>query len=108
MTATRQKLSGDVEADALSRISLLLNDGSEWTGALDAAGTARESSLHLSKGAHWSLTADSYVGSFSDELGDFSNIASNGFSVYYDSGKNPSLQGRIYDLPGGGRLVPRK
>lgn len=108
LTATRQKLAGDVEADALSRVSLLLNEASDWTGTFDAAGTAQESSLHLAKGAHWSLTADSYVGSFSDELGDFSNIDSNGFSVYYDAEQSPSLQGRTYNIPGGGQIVPCK
>ena len=107
LTATRQTLRGDVEADALSRVTLNLGNNSAWTGALNADATAKSATLRLAETATWAMTADAYVDTVEDALGDYSNIESNGFSIYYSREKSPTLNGGIYPLPGGGTLAPR-
>jgi hypothetical protein len=93
-------LSGDafVEPDG-TRLSLVLEAGTEYTGAITrAAVTVRD-------GAVWSLAGDSMV----TEVGFTSEgIRSNGFDIYYDAGlaANSVLGGKSYDLPGGGTLLP--
>ena len=107
LTATRQTLRGDVEADALSRVTLNLGNNSAWTGALNVDATAKSATLRLAETATWAMTADAYVDTVEDALGDYSNIESNGFSIYYSREKSPTLNGGIYPLPGGGTLAPR-
>ena len=105
-TAAQQQLTGDITANALSTIALELQAGTQWTGALNPQHTAKSITLSLAKTAVWSLTADSWVTCLQDADTSFANIQSNGHTLYYDSSRNPALQGKTYSLSGGGQLVP--
>nr|MCR5607023.1 hypothetical protein [Treponema sp.] len=103
--ASNQKLSGDIICDGISSISLFFNDGTDYTGTINASSGAVD--LSLSKKASVTLTADSYVDLLSDDNKKFTNINSNGYTLYYnkDSVGNKALKGKTYKLPGGGKLV---
>ena len=105
-TAARQQLSGNVTANSLSQIRLALKDNTSWTGSLNHERTAKEASLSLDRTSRWSLTGDSWVTSLSDEDTSFSNIESNGHTLYYDTAANSSLGHQSFTLPGGGHLEP--
>lgn len=104
----RQKLSGTVLANAISKIALHLTDQSEWRGSINKDKAAGSASVHLSKDSTWTLTADSYVTSLTDEDSTFGNIKSNGHTIYYDSQKNKALNGKTIQLPDGGKITPMK
>lgn len=102
----RQKLSGAVLANAISKVALHLTDQSEWRGSINKDKAAGSASVHLSKDSTWILTADSYVTSLTDEDSTFGNIKSNGHTIYYDSQKDKALNGKTIQLPDGGKITP--
>ena len=108
LTARAQTLQGAVQANDLSQVRLVLEDGSHWEGSLDAAGTAKQADLSLTAGASWTMTADSHVDSLEDGQRDFANIQSNGHTLYYNAQKSSQLAGKTYALAGGGQLRPEK
>lgn len=109
-TADGQSLAGEMTADSISAISLVLQNSSTWEGAINTAKTAKSISLTLDGSSSWNVTADSYLTTFSDEAGisgtAITNITGNGYTVYYDASANPSLGGKTYMLQGGGSLKP--
>jgi len=107
MTAKDQTLTGQVLADSISSVALDLGEGAVYEGAFNADNTAQRAAITLAQTAHWSLTADAYVSSISDEATGYANIASNGHNIYYDKDAATALGGRTYSLPGGGKLLPR-
>ena len=104
----KQKLSGTVLANAISKVALHLTDQSEWRGSINKDKAAGSASVHLSKDSTWTLTADSYVTSLTDEDSTFGNIKSNGHTIYYDSQKDKALNGKTIQLPDGGKITPMK
>ena len=104
----KQKLSGAVLANAISKVALHLTDQSEWRGSINKDKAAGSASVHLSKDSTWTLTADSYVTSLTDEDSTFGNIKSNGHTIYYDSQKDKALNGKTIQLPDGGKITPMK
>ena len=107
-TAKNQSLKGDILANSISSITLQLDDKSSWTGAINKDHAAKSIHLTMHAGAVWNLTDDSYLNTFRDDCPDLSNIQSNGHSIYYISKDSPSLAGKTYTLPGGGKLLPQK
>ena len=108
LTAKNQTLQGAVQANNLSQVKLVLENGSRWEGSLDAANTARQADISLTAGASWTMTADSHVDSLEDGQQDFANIQSNGHTLYYNAQKSSQLAGKTYTLAGGGQLRPEK
>lgn len=78
-TCEAQVLEGNVTVDEISTLSLALTNGSAFTGAINAGGRAGEVAVSLDETSTWTLTADSYVTSFS---GDASQIAAGEFHLY--------------------------
>ena len=107
LSAREQVLTGDVKADALSSITLQLGDAADYEGAFNAEDTAKNAAITLTTAAKWTLTSDAYVTTIADEAKDFENIASNGHNIYYDASAATALGGKTYDLPGGGKLLPK-
>lgn len=110
LNVSRQSMAGAVVADRLSSAVLNLAEGSELSGAIDAAGTAKDVTLVMDGTSRWIVTADSHLGELDDASG-FSggsvlNIVGGGHSVYYRAVSNPQLGGRTYALAGGGTLAP--
>lgn len=107
LSAREQVLTGDVKADALSSITLQLGDAADYEGAFNADNTAKNAAITLTSAAKWTLTSDAYVTTIADAAKDFENIASNGHNIYYDASAATALGGKTYDLPGGGKLLPK-
>ncbi len=63
LTATGQKIDGDMIVDEISVLNLYLKEGSTFTGAVNPEGSAGEAYVELSGGSKWILTADSYISS---------------------------------------------
>ena len=109
-TADGQTLTGDMAADSISSITAVLQNGSTWNGAINAANTAKAVSLTLDGSSTWIVTADSYLACLSnaDGISDttITNIIGNGHTVYYDASACPELGSLTYSLNGGGTLQP--
>ena len=105
-TARNQKLNGDALANSISSITMQLEDGALWEGSFNKDNAAKTAAIVLSSKASWSLTADSYVTSLIDNTADFSNIKSNGHTIYYDADTDKALAGKTYNLKDGGKLTP--
>lgn len=82
LTAKDQTLEGDVEADKISEVTISLEDGSSYEGAINKDDTAKSVTLKLSKDSRVKLTGDTYVTSLEDEDSDYSNIDFNGHKLY--------------------------
>ena len=109
LNAAKQTLKGDITCDSISSAEINLTKGSSLTGAIDTADTG-DVSLTLDSTSKWYVTADSYVTAITDADGTFSNIVSNGHTIYYSASdsRNSALGGRTVTLSDGGRLVPVK
>ncbi len=59
--ATSQTLSGDIAVDSISTLAASFKSGSSYTGAIDAAGSAKTLSLALDSTSTWKVTATSHV-----------------------------------------------
>ncbi len=77
-TADGQALSGQITVDAISVLSLALQNGSSFTGDINAAGQAGEVSVTLDGTSTWTLTGDSYITSFT---GDMAQVNLNGYTL---------------------------
>jgi hypothetical protein len=110
INADDQVLKGSVVADKISTAVVNLEDGSELTGAVNAANTAAGATLRLEGPSLWTVTADSYLTVLQDSAGisgnTVTNIVGNGHTVHYVAKDNPGLGDRTYSLADGGELVP--
>ena len=94
LRASKQTLSGTILVGSDSALTLELSDGSAFTGAIsgditNAKGETVSSevgTVHvtLDGTSTWTLTADTYITSFS---GDLSSIAANGHALYVNGEK---------------------
>ncbi len=109
LNAAKQTLKGDITCDSISSAEINLSAGSSLTGAIDTANTG-DVSVTLDSTSKWNVTADSYVTAITDADGTYSNIISNGHTIYYSASdsRNSALGGRTVTLSDGGRLVPVK
>ncbi len=105
----KQKLRGDLKADAYSSLRLSLDGGSSLTGAVNAEATAKSVEVEVGADSRWELSADSYVSAMTAAIeGDaVANIVGNGHNLFYDAAQSPSLGGKTYKLQGGGELKPK-
>lgn len=110
-TADAQTLKGDIIADNISTIEIVLKNDSTLTGAINSSDTAKSISLTLDSSSKWNVTQDSYVTTLSGvniSNNTVENIVGNGYTLYYDSTSCPQLGGKTYPLSGGGQLTPKK
>ena len=105
LNAKKQVLKGDIICDSISSADISLSSSSSFSGAIDNANTGSVS-VSLDSTSVWNVTADSYVSSISSAKSDFSNIKSNGYTIYYDSSACISLGGKTIALTDGGKLAP--
>ena len=108
LNADGQTLSGTLLVGSNSSLTLNLINGSTFTGTVSGeivnakgdtvsteTGTA---DVTLDSTSTWSLTADTYVSSFS---GDTANISFNGYTLYVDGVAVNPLQIRVFRTPSG-------
>lgn len=81
LTATNQKINGDMLVDSVSVLNLYLKSGSVFTGAINTDGAQGEVYVEIESGSTWTLTADSYISSLTCEAG---SIDLNGHKLYLD------------------------
>ena len=81
LTATNQKINGDMLVDSVSVLNLYLKSGSVFTGAINSDGAQGEVYVEIESGSTWTLTADSYISSLTCEAG---SINLNGHKLYVD------------------------
>ena len=106
--ANQQGLHGNVTADANSTISLNLQNGSTWSGAINGSHTAKRADVNLDASSKWEVTGDCYVNAFTDGDTTLMNIKGNGHTIYYDAldTANSWLGSKTFALQGGGFLKP--
>lgn len=110
LNAVKQTLAGSVSLDKTSSVSLSLASSSSFSGAVNAANSAGSVTVSLDGSSTWKVTGDSHVSVLSDADAKFSNVSSDGFTVYYDAANkaNSALGGKTYALAGGGKIAPEK
>ncbi|MBW8732980.1 MAG: hypothetical protein JF571_01475 [Asticcacaulis sp.] len=100
-----QTLNGDMVTDILSSIRIDLKDGSRFGGK-----TTANVDVSLDASSSWTLTGDTRVGQLIDPDGvsgdTVKNIVGNGHVLSYSQRDNPNLDGKTYQLSGGGTLAP--
>jgi hypothetical protein len=75
-----QTLSGNISVDSISTLDMRLTNSSSYTGAINSDGTSASAlSVTLDSTSTWTLTADSYITSFTGSL---SNVNLNGHTLY--------------------------
>lgn len=109
LNADSQTLKGNVSCDNIGSVSMSLTNSTAFTGAVDSENTG-DVTVTLDKTSKWNVTDDSYVTAIIDADSSFSNIVSNGHTIYYSSSdsRNSSLNGKTITLSDGGKLVPVK
>ena len=78
LTASHQTMSGNITVDSISSLELALTGDSSYTGAINQAGPGGAVSVTLEAGSLWTLTADSYITSFT---GDMADVDLNGYTL---------------------------
>ena len=81
LTATSQKIDGDMIIDVVSVLNLYLEEGSTFNGAINSDGAAGDVYVELSGGSKWILTGDSYIKSLTC---DAESIDLNGYTLTVD------------------------
>lgn len=110
-TATDQELTGDIIVDSNSKVRLNLNN-STYEGQINADNLSANVDVTFDYDSRWNLTGDSYINILQITKTDYLRrnvrkyIRSNGYNVYYNSANNEWLEGRTYNLVGGGKLIP--
>lgn len=77
--AKDQRLMGAITVDEISSLDISLANGSAFEGSMNAKGQAGTINVILDEASTWTLTADSYISSFT---GNAANIVLNGHTVY--------------------------
>jgi hypothetical protein len=79
---SEQVISGDIRVDPISALDMNISDSSSFTGSINSDGTEASSlSVTIDSTSTWTLTADSYISSFSGSLG---NVVTKGYKLYID------------------------
>ena len=82
LNANNQELSGNIELDNLSSITINLNENSTLESTINANNNAKDVTLKIDKSSKLTLTGDTYVTSLEDEDISYSNINFNGYKLY--------------------------
>ncbi|MBQ9153902.1 MAG: hypothetical protein IJ130_08805 [Solobacterium sp.] len=86
LTADHQEINGDILADSVSHVNLILKNTSVVTGAVNPDGQEGEVYVELDESSVWVLTDDSYITSLTC---DADQIDLNGYTLY--------ISGEAYD-----------
>ncbi len=105
LTATSQKIEGDMIVDDISVLNLYLKDGSAFNGAINPEGSAGDVYVEITDGSKWTLTGDSNINSLTCEA---DSIDLNGYTLMVDGKKyteGTACSGEAVEIKseGGGR-----
>lgn len=76
-----QVMNGLITVDEISSLELTMQNGTAFTGAVNAEKAGGTVNLTMDESSTWFLTADSYVSAFA---GTMDNLELNGFTMYVD------------------------
>lgn len=82
LNSTNQTLTGDIEIDNISTLTMNLTSSSSYEGTINENNSAKSISLKLDSSSKITLTGDSYVSSLEDADSSYSNINFNGYKLY--------------------------
>lgn len=82
LTASKQKIEGNIIVDDISTLNLYLKDSSSFNGSINTDGQKGDVYVEIEDGSTWTLTADSYVSGLTVSKG--SAIDLNGHKLYID------------------------
>ena len=82
LTLVKQKASGNIVVDSISKLSMSLTKSSSYEGTINSSNEAKEIKLVLDKTSKIILTGDSYVTELEDADTTYSNIDLNGYKLY--------------------------
>lgn len=105
-TADDEALTGSITADAISAVTVVLQNGTTLSGAITNA------AIGLDASSTWTVTGDSMLTTLTDPAGisgsTITNIVGNGHTVTYDATLtgNRALGGKTFALVSGGTLAP--
>lgn len=79
-----QKIDGNILVDEISSLDFTMKKGTEFSGAINPAGTGGAVHITMEEGALWTLTEDTYIDSIS---GDTTGLLLNGYQLIVDGRK---------------------
>ena len=79
LTAAEQTIKGNILVDSISTLKLTMQEGTNFTGAINPDGDGGTVDVILDDTSSWTLTKDSYITSFD---GDTANVDTNGYHLY--------------------------
>lgn len=82
--ATQQALAGTMVVDAISKLNLVLAQGSTFSGTINEADQQGTVAVTLDATSTWSLTGDAHVTSFQ---GNLDNVVTNGHALWVNGKK---------------------
>lgn len=108
-----QSLDGNVWADSISSVKVVLNKKGVLSGAVNQNGNmAAEHRMVIGTGGKWIVKKDSYLNSieFEQPLSKGLKQIQGNHIVYYNANdpKNAPLEGKEHKIGGGGKLMPIK
>lgn len=109
LSATDQKIEGDMIVDDISIFNLCLKGDSSFRGAINPDGSAGDVYVELSDNAKWTLTADSYIKSLTCAA---DSIDLNGYTLTVDGrtySEGSESSGEAIEIPiseGKGDMTP--
>ncbi|MHC1753869.1 MAG: hypothetical protein AB9861_00260 [Methanosarcina sp.] len=108
LKAENEVLNGNITCDNISSVTVILQNSTTLTGAVNADNTAGSMAIELDSTSTWDVTGTSYLTGLTDEDSTLANIKDNGYTVYYDADNsiNSWLDGNTYTLTDGGKLTP--
>lgn len=113
MTLDNQTVTGDIYIDDISTLTLVLKNGSSFTGTINGGNTAKSIVVTLSADSTLNLTGDSYVYSLENEDSTGSNVVTNGYTLTTLAGEaggaavnTGSGSGSQGAFPGNGQTPP--
>jgi len=104
LNGTNQIIDGNIVVSDNSVLEVRLTN-SQFKGNINKNNKAEKISLFLNDST-MELTDDSYVSILNNNKDDFSNIKSNGYTLYYDKNLNKKLDGKTFKLSDGGYVKP--
>jgi hypothetical protein len=107
--ADDQTLNGNFVADAISSLTIILQNGTSLTGAINTGNDAKIVNLTMDGSSAWNVAANSYITCLTNPAISgisITNITGNGHTVYYNKNTCSGFNGQTYTLNGGGTLTP--
>ena len=84
LTATSQKIKGNILVDSISSLKFSMKSGTELKGSINSEKTEGKVDVSMDSTSTWTLTGDSYISSFD---GDTSQVNANGYHLYVNGEK---------------------